>query len=373
MKTPLSRTRAARGFTLIELLVVIAIIAVLIGLLLPAVQSAREAARRIQCVNNLKQLGLACMNYEDSNHSFPRGTYYMFGCAAPRWKQGSSFFVALLNYMEGTNAANAFNYNHHPFMSANSTVLGLGLSSLWCPSDGVVSNSISTNNPVGLLGSCTDGGSASPLPWKISRTSYAGNAGPYPAFTTGPAQLDPNYSSELSQSRGVFNFYSTTTIGGITDGTSNTMLIGEKNFTKLGPNYQGVWFEWYSGAYSDTGFTTLFPLNSRKLMPAAVLETDSGVPGGGNASSASAGSNHHGGANVAFCDGSVHFLKDTISSWPNNSASFTLSPVGVSYNAPGSAATIYTVVNPNPAVSMFGTYQQLSTIAGGEVLSADQY
>src|SRR3954447_18486843 len=98
MMSPLHCRASRRGFTLIELLVVIAIIAVLIGLLLPAVQAAREAARRAQCVNNLKQLGLAAHNYADVNLCFPSGTYFMFpqppSCA--RWKQGPSFLISLL-------------------------------------------------------------------------------------------------------------------------------------------------------------------------------------------------------------------------------------------------------------------------------------
>src|SRR5665213_3254417 len=88
------------AFTLIELLVVIAIIAVLIALLLPAVQAAREAARRIQCTNNLKQLALASHNYHDGNLCFPRGTFYVKPENCGRYKGGASWMIALLPYME---------------------------------------------------------------------------------------------------------------------------------------------------------------------------------------------------------------------------------------------------------------------------------
>jgi len=103
------------GFTLIELLVVIAIIAVLIALLLPAVQSAREAARRIQCTNNLKQLGLALANYESSNGSLPVGAVYGVGvgtCKSPgfgRGCQNTPWFILSLPYLDQSNLFNSFN------------------------------------------------------------------------------------------------------------------------------------------------------------------------------------------------------------------------------------------------------------------------
>src|SRR5271166_5939994 len=98
-----------RGFTLIELLVVIAIISVLIALLLPAVQSAREAARRAQCVNNLKQLGLAIMNYESSNGCFPPGAIQWqispYDCSVPIRQYG--MFLMVMPFMEQTTIYNA--------------------------------------------------------------------------------------------------------------------------------------------------------------------------------------------------------------------------------------------------------------------------
>src|SRR3954464_2637802 len=109
---------AWRGFTLIELLVVIAIIAVLISLLLPAVQSAREAARRAQCINNLKQLALAAHNYESAQGSFPMGNRYIDNtsyasntpCSGSSWF-GHSAFGLMLPYLEGNAQYNSVNFN----------------------------------------------------------------------------------------------------------------------------------------------------------------------------------------------------------------------------------------------------------------------
>ena len=133
------RNPRSGGFTLIELLVVIAIIAVLISLLLPAVQSAREAARRAQCVNNLKQLALAAANYESANGTLPTGTYWTRKLSDPtQFTYGPSVFVNMMSYMEQTQGFNAYNFSLGWEAPMNSTIAGLGISSLWCPSDASV-------------------------------------------------------------------------------------------------------------------------------------------------------------------------------------------------------------------------------------------
>src|SRR5436190_11854994 len=124
-------TKSPRGFTLIELLVVIAIIAVLIGLLLPAVQAAREAARRAQCINNMKQLGLANANYESAHGGYPFGqarenvgscTNGGLTSAFPNgYFIGSSLFVRLLPFFEQGTLANAYNYSLINWVQENNT------------------------------------------------------------------------------------------------------------------------------------------------------------------------------------------------------------------------------------------------------------
>src|SRR5258708_7766659 len=113
----------ARGFTLIELLVVIAIIAVLIALLLPAVQAAREAARRIQCVNNFKQMGIAMHNYHDSQGSFPIGRMGIGYNYAPLPGQRRTWAFSIMPYLEQSAVFNAINFSRQFYESANTTII----------------------------------------------------------------------------------------------------------------------------------------------------------------------------------------------------------------------------------------------------------
>jgi prepilin-type N-terminal cleavage/methylation domain-containing protein/prepilin-type processing-associated H-X9-DG protein len=385
MKNSLKVSRIRPGFTLIELLVVIAIIAVLIALLLPAVQSAREAARRIQCTNNLKQIALACHNYHDSNNVFPRGSYYMWpglypgGCA--RWKQGPSFLLAIFPYIEQGNLANAYNYNVHDYQPPNSTVQGTGVAAFWCPSDAMVSTPIVTNNPRNYLGSCSAVSGTQPGNWSIYFTSYGGNAGVLPWYPVGPASqapvgagtIDPNYSQVVGNSTGVVFFGSNIGINAVTDGTSNTFLVAERNYSKMTPANQPVWFYWFSGAFSDTMWSTVWPVNSWKQPGLAAITGDNAVGGGGDPTTESAGSNHPGGANFAMCDGTVRFIKETISSWPINYGGGTGTagyPNGVTYSSPSTTGLTEWTIAPG---TTWGVYQALSTRASGEVISSDSY
>src|SRR4051812_24556684 len=207
--------RRARGFTLIELLVVIAIIAVLISLLLPAVQSAREAARRAQCVNNLKQLGLAVHNYVSVNSVFPLESFKKTELTTPcEITHEQSFLVGLTPYYEQAQVYNAYNTSLHIYDFGNFTVHGIGLSTLWCPSDAKVAEAKDLSYIFGTP----------PVPFVMHYNSYKGNSGTW--FSPGDADApgDPNFSALVSQANGLIGFYSRTSIASVIDGTSNTLL-----------------------------------------------------------------------------------------------------------------------------------------------------
>ena len=368
--------RVRRGFTLIELLVVIAIIAVLIALLLPAVQSAREAARRAQCVNNLKQLGLAAQNYHDINGCFPGGSYSGTNFNPPHWgtyPENFSCFVRMLPFFEQSPMYSAVNFNLSSADPGNLTICGVRVASLICPSD-------TKNETIPLPATRSSSGVTPgwsfneiyPLPpgnWTQAFTSYAGNAG---TFTFGFSNLMP--STVLGQFNGVIYNDSAVGIAAITDGTSNTFAFAEHSkglLFKLDPGYAISDNSWNSGRWYDTLFATLYPLNQGFGNTQSIKNDSYYFP-------TAAGSLHPGGANYAFCDGSVKFIKNTIQSWSFNAGNAD------SYGDSMPDGTVFTTVTPSApyvksgsylanGTAVLGVYQQLSTRAGGEVVSADSY
>ncbi len=345
----------SRGFTLIELLVVIAIIAVLIALLLPAVQAAREAARRMQCTNNLKQLGLAAMNYESSNGSLPPGSYAAVRNSDGKIKPGLSVFVRVLPFIEGNSTFNAANFSYSLESSQNATVAGVGVSSLWCPSDASVSNGTSP----------LDSTYSMPTTSTLQQyyTSYGGNQGLWDLDIQYNDDTRYGYAGAYSARKGNMNgvifMSSNVRLSEITDGTSNTMLFAEHCHGRLAANAPPTFYQWWNSSYyTDTLVCTYYGVNNDTKSVLSTNQPDEYFQ--------IVGSYHPGGANVGLCDGSVKFIKDSIQSLP---FTFNTSTFDNGYFLYNSTTATYTIAPGTP----MGVWQKLSTRNFGEVISSDAY
>ena len=339
------RSPDRRAFSLIELLVVISVIGLLIALLLPAVQAAREAARRIQCTNNLKQIALATQNYAYIWTTMPRGVYLqriavgggLYDSDGSPLGSGS-FFLSLLPYLDQGPAYNAMNFDVNIYTATNATLSATGIATLWCPSD----------PGVGDPQTVPDGSFYDPGPFTMYYTSYSGNLG------TWHMGWRPQYNDRLN---GLFNADGAVSMASVTDGTSNTIALGERTRSILAPADQLCYHWWTSSGPSDTLFITLFPMNPQKQFEYAVTFR------GTTAYTMPTSSLHPGGCNFAFLDGSVRFLKETIDSWRVDPA--TGLPPGISFDSTG-------LVHVAPRTP-FPVYQALSTRNGGEVIDSGSY
>jgi len=342
------------GFTLIELLVLVAIIGVLAGLILPAVQSAREAARRILCANNLKQLGLAVHGYHDAFGSLPPGRIKSYD---PRYAGPNppctstivdkSLEVFVLPYLEQTAVFNAVNQSLAIIAAENSTVHSIAIASLACPDD-PLSGTVRNLAP----GQLAAYGVAEPA--QMVFTSYAGSIGSLPVTALPePANRCTVTAALVTQCNGVFNDLAPIRLASVTDGLSNTMFLAEKSTTilqKLADGAPDILAKrgWYvTGNWGDTLITTLYPPNAYKHV----------VLGAAAAWSDSASSLHPGGVNALMGDGAVRFISETVQCWPIDT--FTGQPTGASLGSGG------WWVNLPPA----GVWQAISTRSGGELIT----
>jgi prepilin-type N-terminal cleavage/methylation domain-containing protein/prepilin-type processing-associated H-X9-DG protein len=339
-----------RGFTLIELLVVIAIIAVLIALLLPAVQSAREAARRMQCANNLKQVALAAANYESTFGAYPPANLYVL--PATKYSQfGFSEFVQMAQFLEQSPIYNAINFSFSWACPMNSTVGGVTVATLLCPSD-------PTSGAQAQITGASYG-----LPATVAltqgRTTYYGNGGPWNANgfnVVGGLSTDPSLPSHQL---GVIVDQGNVTIASVTDGTSNTLMFSENGHGYTTNPTTNIYHFWNDGDPEVGVFETRFPPNGFRKY--------SGLPGYWVANNPM--SFHPGGINVGFCDGSVRFLKDSIDSWVLAQPATKGLPVGATAElSSGKGPSDYGFDLTNVRM---GVWQKLSTRGGGEIVSSD--
>src|SRR5208283_2520719 len=349
-----TQSRMARGFTLIELLVVIAIISVLIALLLPAVQSAREASRLAHCVNNLKQIGLALHNYEQAMGVFPPGYVSSIDpkdvtpCTSDLetgsgvdlgtgWACGSM----ILPFLEQQPLYSSINFNLSVAYPDNDTYSLTALAVYLCPSDDgpsvvpVFDDPPDPANPTSYSGTH--------IVDKLSRGNYVGmwglgeicaQSGATDAINNLPNPLGPQ-----GQHAGIFYRNSATKVAAITDGLSNTIIVGERSHnlsyvTWVARSING----WLGKTSLVEGGTDQFNPSPEEcwtqIMGPAGLENPPRTINNPVAHVEDYWSMHPSGANMLFGDGSVHFLKNTI----------------------------------NPT-----TWQSLATRANGEIISADSY
>jgi prepilin-type N-terminal cleavage/methylation domain-containing protein/prepilin-type processing-associated H-X9-DG protein len=288
MRRPASRF----GFTLIELLVVIAIIAILIGLLLPAVQKVREAAARAKCANNLKQIALACHAYHDANRVLPPG--YAATADYPDTAPGWGWPTFILPHLEQDALYRQIDFNS-PLESqtAPQTVVRLFI----CPSD----------TPPSAAFAVTDG--VQNTVCYAAPSSYAGTVG------SDASEVEDEFCN------GIFYRNSRTTLTDITDGTSQTVLAGDRAWADT----NGIWAGAPSGALVRPGPLNPWP-NATASAPCFVLAHNNWIniktdaDGGLDDFS----SYHTGGVNVVYADGSVHFIRSITEDGPQRLAFWAL-------------------------------------------------
>lgn len=293
--------RGRSGFTLVELLVVIAIIGILIALLLPAVQAAREAARRSQCTNNLKQLALAIHNYHDVHKVFPPG--FLATDGARDDINGFGWGTFLLAFTEQKPLLDELDTTHRSLSVVLDDDLDLTrtiIETHLCPSDKVPKNTVNTHGDQDM----TSNGSQK----DVGYSSYVGMKGWINEDTL-------NMPKNNAQREGIGVFYQNSDVrfSDISDGTSNVLALGERRTG--GTGYPGMGSVWIGSLYPDGDANKAVFRNLARTNTPSGGSADHALdspPGSGGNRKRACRSWHPGGANFALSDGSIHFLSSTI-------------------------------------------------------------
>jgi prepilin-type N-terminal cleavage/methylation domain-containing protein len=330
-----------RGFTLVELLVVIAIIGILVGLLLPAVQAAREAARRMQCSNNLKQHGLALLNYESTHKRFPAGYTDYFNSNPVGRDGGWSWMSAVLPFMEQNALFQSLDFNRAPYgtpgtvsdaAGRNNAAAAVPLPMFRCPSD--------IAPPTRAINAASPGGTGT-----IAVTSYCAMLGP---FDGERCQNIGGLMQPATRNIGVFVVNVQRKIGDLTDGTSNVFMVGEVSWRPV-VNGDGSDRQFVLGSVITSGAVNcnnggagvngafLHLRSTRKKLNGPIIGGDK---------HAAFHSYHSGGAQFLSGDGSVRFVSENIEHTNTNFDNTNL-------NGP------------------YGLYQRVGGMNDGQVISGD--
>ena len=306
MGKPSTRIGIRDAFTLVELLVVIAIIGTLVGLLLPAVQSAREAARRSSCTNNFKQWALAMHSHHDANRSFPymgqRRNNPEVNATATAAMQGQvrSFVISLWPYIESLDLHAKYDmsktvYDNPP----NTALVRTAVALYYCPSDRPNAMYLSSGNA-----------------YNLRRVNYVVNAGPTKPYVANTRNAPFGVKSTSGFTDGQFNYVPyRTSLSQITDGSSKTLLMAEVRFPTADlydlRDTRGVGLHDWITPF----FTAAAPPNSGTDMVERCADQSIGECSTASTFSTMqqiARSRHGGGVNAAFCDGSVQWIPDSI-------------------------------------------------------------
>ena len=314
------KTRSRMGFTLVELLVVIAIIGILIGLLLPAVQSVREAARRMQCSNHLKQIALAMHNYESVNKRFPPGQYVYLNTSKPDNWMRHSWYPGILCFVEQqslydvyqehySKAARTGSYSYTDLPQKEAVV-----PTFVCPDEEVqkTKNGSGTTNQQGFHGNYMGNGGNTYLDYKDSKLTRNTDG------TMKWYEGTKDSSTPGANANGVFPVLKGVRMAEIQDGTSNTLLLSEICLSEdgaVGSGKEDIRGRYLNSCHAGVLFSTLYAPNPNQpdLHSYCINTIKAPCTGPSPGILVSARSGHTSGVNAAFCDASVTFISNNVS------------------------------------------------------------